>query len=317
MKLSQRSSDALVGLLVLGAGIILATVFIVTRGWNERRITIYMRSPSVQDLKLDAPVKLLGMQVGEVATIAPLVDSSLMGPPEFVVALRLRERYADGTPLVLPRTTRAEMGQGGVLTSVVEVSLLVPANSRFGKLEPGDTIRATIRQSATEALKEVADSLKTQVSDILRDTRQLLVTLDRTATSAEGELHQTGPEIRQTLADARSVLTQLGPVLASASGLMDDTKGRLGTLQDSLAITMAEARVLMQHLDTLAGAATLVAKENREGIRQTTENIRVVSIKMEYLIDQLSRRPLKVISGVQPLPHDSVIAKFDSTKHAP
>ena len=312
MKLSQRNSDALLGLLVLGAGVILATVFVVTRGWNERRITIYMRSPSVQDLKLDAPVKLLGMQVGEVATIAPKVDSSLMGPPEFVVALRLRERYADGTPLVLPRTTRAELGQGGVLTSVVEVSLLVPTNSRFGALEPGDTIRATIRQSATEALKEVADSLKGQVSDILRDTRQLLVTLDRTAKSADGEIHQTGPEIRQTLADARAVLTQLGPVLANASGLMEETRGRLGTLHDSLSATMTQARDLMQHLDTLTGAATVLATENREKIRETAENIRVVSIKMEYLIDQLSRRPLKVISGVKPISHDSALARMDS-----
>jgi ABC-type transporter Mla subunit MlaD len=199
-----------------------------------------------------------------------------------------------------------------VLTSVVEVSLLVPTNSRFGRLEPGDTIRASIRQSATEALKEVADSLKTQVSDILRDTRKLLITLDRTASSAESELHQTGPEVRQTMAEARSVLTQLGPVLTTASSLMDETRTRLGGLGDSLTVTMSEARKLMQDLDTLTTAATLVATENRARIRQTTENIRVVSIKMEYLIDQLSRRPLKVISGVRPLPRDSLAELPDS-----
>ncbi len=39
MKLSQRGSDALVGLLVLAAGLVLATAFVITRGWNERRIT--------------------------------------------------------------------------------------------------------------------------------------------------------------------------------------------------------------------------------------------------------------------------------------
>jgi len=38
----------------------------------------------------------------------------------------------------------------------------------------------------------------------------------------------------------------------------------------------------------------------------------VVSIKMEYLMDQLSRRPLKVISGVKPLDHDSIVAQSDS-----
>jgi hypothetical protein len=72
------------------------------------------------------------------------------------------------------------------------------------------------------------------------------------------------------------------------------------------------ARQLMNNLDTLAHAATLVAVDNRERIRQTAENIRVVSIKMEYLMDQLSRRPLKVISGVKPLDHDSIVAQSDS-----
>ncbi len=312
MRLTQRGSDVLVGALVLGAAIVLTAAFVVTRGWNERRVTIYMVSPSVQDLKMDAPVKLQGMQIGEVAGIAPKVDSATMGPPEFVVELRIRERYSDGTPLVLPRTTRGEMGQGGVLTSVVEVSLLVPSNTRFGALEPGDTIYATIRQSATEALKEVADSLKTQVSDILRDTRNLLNTLDRTATSAESELKRAAPEVRQTLADARAVLRRLGPVLTSADTLMRDTQGRLASLHDSVATTLAEAKELMNHLDTLTASASVMVAENRERIRQTTENIRVVSVKMEYLIDQLSRRPLKVISGVKPLPHDSVVAVPDS-----
>jgi len=163
-----------------------------------------------------------------------------------------------------------------------------------------------------QTLKEVADSLKTQVSDILRDTRKLLGTLDHTAGSMETEMQRTAPEVRQTLADARVVLNQLSPVLATADSLMGETRGRLGSLHDSLTATLVEARQLMNNLDTLAHAATLVAVDNRERIRQTAENIRVVSIKMEYLMDQLSRRPLKVISGVKPLDHDSIVAQSDS-----
>jgi ABC-type transporter Mla subunit MlaD len=312
MRMSQRSSDALVGLLVLAAGLVLVVAFVVTRGWNERRITVYMLSPSVQDLKLDSPVKLQGMQVGEVAGISPLVDSSLMGPPQFVVALKLRERYSNGTPLVLPRTTTAELGQGGVLTSVVEVSLLVPSNARFGRLEPGDTIRATIRQGATDALKEIADSLKTQISGVLSDTRKVLATLDRTASAAETEIRTTSPTVRQTLADTRALIARLGPMLGSADSLMLETRGRVGPLQDSITTTLAEAKELMNHMDTLAITATAMANENRERIRQTAENIQVVSVKMEYLIDQLSRRPLKVISGVHPLSHDSLLTPVDT-----
>jgi ABC-type transporter Mla maintaining outer membrane lipid asymmetry permease subunit MlaE len=55
------------------------------------------------------------------------------------------------------------------------------------------------------------------------------------------------------------------------------------------------------------GATDLIGK-----LMVVAENIRVVSIKMEYLMDQLSRRPLKVISGVKPLDHDSIVAQSDS-----
>ena len=311
MKLSQRGSDALVGVLVLAAGLVLATAFVITRGWNERRITVYMLSPSVLDLKQNTRVLLQGLQIGEVAGISPKVDS-VMGPPEFVVALRLRERYQNGTPIVLPRATRAELIQSAILAGGAEISLIVPPNARFGRLEPGDTIRAKVPQTAVQTLKEVADSLKTQVSDILRDTRKLLATLDRTAGSVETEMQRTAPEVRQTLADTRVVLNQLSPVLATADSLMGETRGRVGSLHDSLMVTLVEARQLMDNLDTLAHAATLVAVDNRERIRQTAENIRVVSVKMEYLMDQLSRRPLKVISGVKPLDHDSIVAQTDS-----
>ncbi len=134
-----------------------------------------------------------------------------MGPPEFVVALRLRERYQNGTPIVLPRATRAELIQSAILAGGVEISLIVPPNARFGQLEPGDTIRAKVPQTAVQTLKEVADSLKTQVSDILRDTRKLLATLDHTASSVETEMQRTAPEVRQTLADARVVPRSIEP----------------------------------------------------------------------------------------------------------
>ena len=236
-----------------------------------------------------------------------------MGPPEFLVALRLRERYQNGTPIVLPRATRAELIQSAILAGGVEISLDRPTQCPLGQLEPGDTIRAKVPQTAVQTLKEVADSLKTQVSDILRDTRKLLATLDHTASSVETEMQRTAPEVRQTLADARVVLDQLSPVLATADSLMGETTagGSAACTTRSMA-TLVEARQLMNNLDTLANAATLVAVDNRERIRQTAENIRVVSIKMEYLMDQLSRRPLKVISGVKPLDHDSIVAQSDS-----
>src|SRR5690606_33366504 len=107
------------------------------------------------------------------------------------------------------------------------VALLVPPNQRSTALVPGDTIRAALKQSATEALKEVADSLKTQVSEVLRDTRKLLLTMDRTAQSAEQQVTATGPEIRATLSRLQAALDELRPAIVSATALIQSSETRV------------------------------------------------------------------------------------------
>jgi len=305
MSIRARTADALVGLLVIGAIAIMTIALAVTRGWTERRVTIYMLSPSVQDLKEDTPVLLQGLAIGEVAGISPKVDSGAMGPPQFLVALRLRERYANGVPIQLPLGTKAEISSSGLIGAAA-IALLVPLNQISAALQPGDTIRASIRQSATDALKEVADSLKTQVSDVLRDTRTLLQTLGRTASTAEGELAATGPELRSTLAETRRVMERLQPLLRDAQTTLASTDGRVAQLTDSLTLLLSDARRLIYSADTLTGSVTTLTSDLSPDIRQTLSNLRIISAKMDWFVDQISRRPHRLLTGVRPLPADSV-----------
>ena len=88
------------------------------------------------------------------------------------------------------------------LIGAASISLAVPKDTYGSALAPGDTIPGDVTQGWSEGLKEVIDSLKTQVSDVLRETRSLLATLDRTATTAQTELAATAPELRATLSSA-------------------------------------------------------------------------------------------------------------------
>jgi ABC-type transporter Mla subunit MlaD len=305
MNLSRQKADALIGLLVLTSVGVLLLALAVTRGWTERRVIRYMLSPSVQDLKDDTPVYLQGLQIGEVAGVSPLVDSASMGPPEFVVALRLRELYRNGLRIRLPLGTRAEIASSGLIGSA-SVSLVVPPNQVAAEIGPSDTIRATIKQSATDALKEVADSLKTQISDVLRDTRRLLGTLDRTADGADREVRATGPELRATMAGVQRALDELQPLLAEARRTLDRTDGRVGTLQDSLVGAMADARRLMVDADSLTRTLTSTTTAITPDILTTVQTMNIVSAKLEYFLDQVSRRPHRLITGIRPLPDDSL-----------
>ncbi len=306
MSLRPRTADALIGLLVIGAVIFTLVAFVVTRGWTERRITMYMLSPNVQDLKEDTPVYLQGLAIGEVASISPQADTGrIVGAPQFLVALRLRERYANGVPIRLPLGTRGEISSTGLI-GAASIALQVPKNDISAQLAPGDTIRGELTQGWTDVLKEVADTLRTQVSDILKDTRRLLATLDRTATSAQSEVALTAPELRATLASARQMLDRLEPMIEQTRTTLAATDTTVAVLQDSLTLLLSDTRRLVNRADTLTSTVTQTANAVTPDVRQTLKNVYILSAKLEYFIDQVSRRPHRLLTGVRPLPRDSI-----------
>ncbi len=308
MSLRPRTADVLVGLLVVGALVFTLVAFVVTRGWTERRITIYMLSPNVQDLKEDTPIFLQGLAIGEVASISPQADTGrIVGAPQFLVALRLRERYANGVPIRLPLGTQGEISSTGLI-GAASIALQVPKNDISAVLSPGDTIHGELTQGWTDVLKEVADTLKTQVSDILKDTRRLLATLDKTATTAQSEVALTAPELRATLASARQVLDRLEPMIAQTRTTLASTDTTIGVMQDSLALLLGDTRRLVNRADTLTAAVTQTASDVTPDIKQTLKNVYILSAKLEYFIDQVSRRPHRLVTGIRPLSRDSIAA---------
>ncbi len=253
LAMRTRTADALVGLLVVGAVLIVLVGIVVTRGWTERRITIYMLSPSVQDLKQDTPVYLQGLAIGEVSSISPQADTGLMLAPQFLVALRLRERYANGVAIRLPQGTKGQISSSGLI-GAASIALDIPKVHTGGAIAPGDTIRGELTEGWTDVLKEVADSLRTQVSDILHETRTLLATLDKTASSAQREVAATAPQLRETLASARQVLVRLDPMIEQTKNTVASTDQRMGVLQDSLTLLLSDTRKTdraRRHLDDL------------------------------------------------------------------
>jgi ABC-type transporter Mla subunit MlaD len=301
-----RTADALVGLLVIGAAVVTLAGIIVTRGWTERRVTIYMLSPSVQDLRQDTPVFLRGLAIGEVASISPQVDSGVMGAPRFLLALRLRERFANGVPIQISRGTTGKITTGSLI-GAASISLEIPDPPSGVALAPGDTIPGDVIQGWSEGLKEVVDSLKTQVSDVLRETRALLRTADRTAASAEAEVTATGPELRATLSSARQVLDRLDPMIEQARTTVASTDQRMSVLQDSLTLLLADTRRLLNHADTLTTTVNGLTADLAPDVRRTITNMYVLSAKLEHFVDQVSRRPHRLMTGVRPLPRDSIL----------
>jgi ABC-type transporter Mla subunit MlaD len=310
-----RTADALVGLLVVFAVGVATAALIVTRGWTERRTTIFMLSPSVQDLKEDTPVLLQGLPIGEVRAISPQVDTSRIGAPQFLIELRIRETYANGVPIRLPLGTRGEIISSGLI-GTASISLMVPSTQIQAALEPNDTIRGTLTQGWTDVLKEVADTVRMQVSDILRDTRKALATVERTASGVDQQVRTIGPEVNQTLADVQRTMASLQPTLASATKLLENTDGRMAVLQDSVLQTITAARRMLASADTLTWRMTALADNAAPEVQKTLVNLRETSAKLDWFIDQVSRRPHRLLTGVRQMQAIEEQQRADSLRAA-
>ena len=299
---NQRLSDVLIGTLVVGAVIVLVLAFVLTKGWNKQQFDLYMRTESARDLTSDTRVLLQSLPVGEVKAVAPQVDSGT-GRLRFIVHLRIDERYQDGTELRLPLGTQADIVSSNVLGGV-SIELRMPERP-VGRLAAGDTIPSMVRSSGLDAIAQIADSLRRQITLVLTDTRSLIENLSATVVLAQRELRQTAPDVRETMAEVQASLAQLRPTLARADTLMATATGRMDGVSDSIAATLAQTKSMIAHLDSLALTATAIAGENRAVVRTTAENLFVISAKLEHFLDQVSRRPLRMLYGVRPFP-DSI-----------
>jgi ABC-type transporter Mla subunit MlaD len=316
--MSQRISDFMVGLLVIGTVLVVGLAFVFTQGWNKNQFDLYMKTESVQDLNVDTKVQLQYLTVGEVGSISPVVDSAT-GRLQFVVHLKIDEKYQDGTPLHLPLGTTADILPGSLVGGGAQISFHLPERTA-GWMSPGDTIQSSRKASGLHALAQTADSLRQQITLVLSDTRTLIGNLTSTVVFAQKELERTSPEVRTTLAEMSGVLATLRPTLARADTLMGSMNGSVAGLQDSISQTLSQTRSLLSHLDSLAITASAMAGENRQVVRTTAENLYVISAKLDHFLDQVSRRPLRMITGVQILPTDSLRARaraMDSTGTGP
>ncbi|MEP6572839.1 MAG: hypothetical protein ABJD11_09085, partial [Gemmatimonadota bacterium] len=211
-------------------------------------------------------------------------------------------------PLILPVGTHAEIQSPPTLGSAF-ISVVVPvlpyAN---GALRPGDTIPSIRKPTSLDAISQVADSLRDQIKLVLDDTRQLIARLGKTTDQANAQLAATAPAFRQTLAEVNSTLSELRPAIAHASTLLASADDRVGSLHDSVTVTLTQARILMSHLDSLSVTARSLAVDNQQSIHTTVQNLEGLSRRMDYFFDQVSRRPLRMITGVRPARRDSTSA---------
>ena len=287
------------GLFILVTLGVLVGALVLTSGALEGRYVLYMSTDEAEGLTQDTRVVLQGLSIGRVKEISPHLDATT-NTLSFVATLSVRERFPDGARLQLPAGTEARIAPPPTVVGPSQVQLIMPpASPGATLLEEGDTIRATRRASVMESLEGIAGEVRGQLDTLLANTRALLTQTTRTVTKTGTLLDETRPRVEQVLARIDASLSRTERILAQV-------EPRVGPLSDSVVTTLANTNTLLGQLDSLAVIAQTIALENRADLSQAIARLSRAAEILQHFSDQISRRPLRFLTGVTPPPDTTV-----------
>jgi ABC-type transporter Mla subunit MlaD len=298
--LETTRQDFIVGLLIVCAIAIVVGALIATSGWGEHRYDIYLRVASAEGITSDTRAVLKGLEVGRVTRITPRVDPAT-GAISFLARLSVAETFQDGSRLRLPVGTRALIVPVTQIGSAALIRLEVPDTATpdrkpttvAGFLGAGDTINSTRRASPLDALSEMASHLSKEVEEVLHESHRAL-------TRVQGTLGQVNETVRGITPDVESTLHNVAGTMERLNGMIARVD-RAG-FPDSLSATLATSNRVLLRIDSLAATAQSLTTENRRDLREAVTNLTTLSRQLNHFVDEMSRRPYRLLTGVKPLP---------------
>jgi ABC-type transporter Mla subunit MlaD len=277
--------------LLVSLGVIVGALTL-TSGLLEGRYEIHLRVEEAEGLTQDTRVVLQGLQIGRVTQVTPHLDSAT-NALDFVATLSIREKFPDGTRLTLPAGTHAIVAPPANLVGPTVILLVMPDQSRGAVLGPNDTIPAERRRSVIDQLSEVAAGVRASLDSTLTETRTLIDQTTQTVRTGRTLLRDMRPQVVQ-------LLDRLNESLGRAQTMLATVEPRVEPVTDSLVATLAGTHALVQRLDSLTSLAHDMATENRTDIRETIDKLARAAVTLEHFADQVSRRPLRMLTGVTP-----------------
>jgi len=299
----ETRQDFLVGLSIVTAIGIVVGALIATSGWLERRYDLYMRVVSAEGLTVDTKVFVQGLEIGRVTRIVPRVDTATRRI-SFVARLSLAERFADGSRLQLPVGTHAEVAQATSISMALAVRLLLPdaTSTPRAMLAAGDTIESERKGMALDEVTEVAGKLSKEVTWVLDQAHTTLVRVAATVDRADRTLQDIAPDVRKTLGEMARTMSRTDSLLERLRG---------AGFPDSLTAALGNSNRLMLRLDSLAHRAQTMTVENQADLRESVANLAQASRQLNNFVEQMSRRPYRLLTGVKPVPPRDTVHATD------
>ena len=278
-------SELKVGIVIIVA-LFLAAITILQLGGAslfKRTMTYYIRLDNSYGLKLGSPVRLAGLDVGNVADIG---FPGAPGEKKIVVTLKVEERFKDR----IRRDSVASVRTIGLLgDKYMDISVGSPAV----EVEPD---KGELKTEGEPPLNKVLTGSNTGIEGlnaVLREMRSMLEEMNQ-GHGTMGMLIKD-PELYQQL-------TRSAAEIEKEAAALRQSKGSLGKLvndpelYNNLLQVSAKAKEVVDKLNTGSIARLSEDKEFYQNLHDVSENLREVSASSKALVKNLETGNLAKLS---------------------
>jgi ABC-type transporter Mla subunit MlaD len=293
--------DLRTGVLVLGAfAMLVAGVIWGNTTKVQDLVPLYAEFPTLTGVSTETPVLLNGYKVGHVADITPLTDSL-----RFRVKMLVQWHPGGDATVPYRQGMRALLIPPAIEVLGTAILKLQPASNYGAPLSPGATLPLLAYTSPLEGAQVRIDSMAVEMALTLADTRRLLNSLVATANAATLTAKAT-TGVATTAAEQLTLLagdTRLR--MATADSLMRDMRSLTPSARataDSLQTLMGDSRKAIVQMTRMVTA-------NEPQLQRTLASLDTTSALLQHFMRQVSARPLRVLTGVEPMAGTTIKAK--------
>ncbi|MEX2177104.1 MAG: hypothetical protein WD801_00240 [Gemmatimonadaceae bacterium] len=294
------NTDFRVGLMVLGALLLGVVSFMwVGRVWGRNVAPLYTDVTTVEGLGAESPVILNGFNVGRVSEVHPRIAED--GRLVFRVRMDLVWKLENDAPMPLVQGLRARVVPPTLDIGRGQIVLEMPKEPG-ALLTPGDVIPSVQQGGTTNRMQLVVDSVGRDLRLVIASVEKLVASLDATVANATATMRSANAMIASVNRDLPEVMGGVRSNLASADSLLRD----LHSITPVTVATLDSVRALLGDSRAAIARATGFLDESQPQITSTLANLDQASAVLTNLLTEISRRPIKAITGVRPPPPPDV-----------
>jgi ABC-type transporter Mla subunit MlaD len=289
------NTDLKVGIMVLGAIIVGVASFL----WVGQRLgrdiaPLYTDVADVQGIGAESPVFLNGFNVGRVSEVRPLIGKD--GQLLFRLRMDIQWRLDEEAPLPLHQGLRARVVPPALDIGRGSIVLEIPEQTTRVALKPGDVVPSVKIGGTTNRMQLVVDSVGRDLRLAIASVETLVKSLEVTVASATKTMRSANDMIASVNGEVPGIMSGVKKSLASADSLMNT----LHTVTPATIATLDSVRALLGDSRTAIARATEFLDNNQPQITSTLANLDQASAVLSNLLEEVSKRPIKAITGVRP-----------------